>query len=143
MLKIKKLRPDARIVTKAHQTDLGYDLYCCDDFSLQYGQKTIVDTGIAVGFPPGWGGLIKDRSSMAAQGIMTSGGVIDETYTGEIRVILTQTASRLCQARSHFPAGSKIAQLVLVPTTNFPIVEVEELTVGERGEKGFGSSGAF
>ena len=46
-------------------------------------------------------------------------------------------------ARSvHISVGEKIAQLVLIPTVNFKVEEVDELvSADERGTGGFGSTG--
>ena len=73
-------------------------------------------TGIAVeardpetGAPLGL--LVRDRSSMAARGIATTGGVIDAGYRGEILVVMTN----LGDAAVELKAGEKIAQMVPVP----------------------------
>jgi dUTP pyrophosphatase len=146
-LKIKKVHPDAKLPTKAHSTDLGYDLYANHDIEIWYGATVKISTGIAVGFPKGWGGFIKDRSSMASKQLITSGGVIDEDYTGELSIIMTYTCyedefeeyeDKFIQIKK----GDKIAQLVPIPTTNWSIEEVDSLEITNRGEKGFGSSGA-
>ena len=34
-------------------------------------------------------GSIRDKSSLAAKGLLTLGGVIDSDYTGEITIIMT------------------------------------------------------
>ena len=40
--------------------------------------------------------------------------------------------------------GEKIAQLVLIPTVNFEIEEVDQLvSADQRGEGGFGSTGTW
>lgn len=159
-LKIKKLSTTAKIPTKAHGKDLGYDLYSDEDVTLHPLQAKVIATNIAIGFPDGWGGFIKDRSSIAGKSMITSGGVIDEPYTGAISILLTYINPTTYEKYfSHnigsgiggksvydtqpitIERGDKIAQLVLIPTTNFPIVEVDELGETDRGQKGFGSSG--
>lgn len=145
-LKIKKVHPDAKLPTKAHSTDLGYDLYANQDIEIWHGSTVKISTGIAVGFPKGWGGFIKDRSSMASKQLITSGGVIDEDYTGELSIIMTYTDDESFnedddQNIIYIKKGDKIAQLVPIPTTNWSIEEVDSLEITNRGEKGFGSSG--
>ena len=83
-------------------------------------------TGIAVeardpqtGAPLGL--LVRDRSSMAARGIATTGGVIDAGYRGEILVVMTN----LGDAAIELKAGEKIAQMVPVPVLTGPVQEVE------------------
>jgi dUTP pyrophosphatase len=101
-----------------------------------------VRTGIAVeardpqtGAPLGL--LVRDRSSVAARGIATTGGVIDSGYRGEILVVMTN----LGDASVELQAGEKIAQMVPVPVLTGLVQEVEALEVSVRAAKGFGSTG--
>ncbi|MEI9970415.1 MAG: hypothetical protein WDM87_18050 [Terracidiphilus sp.] len=80
---------------------------------------------------------MRDRSSMAARGIATTGGVIDSGYRGEILVLMTN----LGEAAVELKAGEKIAQMVPVPVLTGLVQVVESLEVSDRAEKGFGSSG--
>lgn len=145
-LKIKKLTDSAIIPTKAHKTDLGYDLYADETVTIQSPEVVKIKTGIVIGFPEGWGGFIKDRSSMASKGFIVSGGVIDNAYIGEISVLISyqnpNKSDKTCPSSKYIiHEGDKIAQLVLIPATDFPIEEVDDLGETDRGEKGFGSSG--
>lgn len=81
--------------------------------------------------------LVRDRSSMAARGIITTGGVIDAGYRGEILVLMTN----LTDAAVELKAGEKIAQMIPVPVLTGCVEEVKTLEVSARAEKGFGSSG--
>jgi dUTP pyrophosphatase len=137
ILCVKKIEQNAVLPTKAYDGDAGYDLYCIKDFTLSVNSTTIVNTGIAVEIPSGYVGLIWDRSSMGAKGIKVLGGVIDSTYRGELKVILYS----LTNNPYFFPAGSKIAQLLIQKVENMAIREISTLTSSERDSKGFGSSG--
>jgi dUTP pyrophosphatase len=139
-LKVKLLSRDAKLPTKSHKGDLGYDLYCSHTISLFPGETKLVQTDIAIEFPPGWGGIIKDRSSVATKRqVFTVAGVIDNGYTGPIQIAMFN-ASEHVQA---FSAGSKVAQMVMMLTTNFSVVKVDEITsVDGRDENGFGSTGS-
>jgi dUTP pyrophosphatase len=136
-LRIKKLTETAKLPTKAHSTDLGYDLYSDETVKFLPGDTVKIKTGICMGFPQGWGGFLKDRSSMAAKGFSVRGGVIDEAYIGELSVVLFHAKGEV-----YINKGDKIAQLVPIQTTNFEIKEVDSLEKTDRGEKGFGSSGS-
>jgi len=147
-LNIKKLTETAKIPTKAYPTDLGYDLYADETVEIWYMDTVKIKTGIAVGFPEGWGGFIMDRSSMASKRLVVSGGVIDQSYIGELSIIMTYTDANPTikdgenskYNKITIKKGDKIAQLVPIPVTNFLIVEVSDLESSERGERGFGSS---
>lgn len=173
MLLVKLLDPRARKPTCAHPgKDLAYDLYALEDTVLNPFAVTKVRTGIAAlhqralgPFSDGAvyqhvydGLLVRDRGSIAAKGIMSSGGVVD-VYTGEIIVLLTlmhdnklPTEMRLYGSmHSHaetrntpvgIKAGDKIAQMIPMPIlTSDDVVVVEELEACERGANSFGSTG--
>lgn len=147
-LKVKKLHPDAILPRRAHETDLGFDLFALETVAVQPGQTILAKTGIACGFPKRWGGILKARSSQGKAGINILGGVIDNGYTGEIGVLLhntnefSETMTRIYGDNTIiYSAGDKIAQLLLVPCFSGTIQEVTSLCATERGDKGFGSTG--
>ena len=143
MLLVKRLETGARLPVVAHPgEDLGYDVFALEDAVLDPRETVRVRTGIAVeardphtGVPLGL--LVRDRSSMAARGIATTGGVIDAGYRGEILVLMTNLGA----ATAELKAGEKIAQMVPIPVLTGPVSEVETLEASKRAEKGFGSSG--
>lgn len=139
-LKVKLLHPDAKVPTIGHSgEDLGFDLYALQTEFIDRERVTMIRTGIAVSME-GFGFFIKDRSSMAASGFITSGGVIDEGYTGEIVVSMTYFGKGLGVS---IQKGSRFAQLVPQKReTDALIVLVNELPPSKRGNAGFGSTGA-
>lgn len=139
-LLFKRLTPSAKLPTKAHSSDIGFDLYADFDMTLYPLEPMKISTGISCGFPPGYAGLILDRSSMGAKGIKVMGGVIDQAYTGDLIVCLVYM-DRDPHKIIKIAKGDKIAQLVLIPSYEVSIIEVAQLGDTERGEKGFGSSG--
>jgi len=143
MLRVKLLEQGARLPVVAHPgEDLGYDLFSLEAVALEPRASVKVRTGIAVeARHPRTGAalglLVRDRSSMAARGIATTGGVIDAGYRGEIMVLMTN----LGEADIALKAGEKIAQMIPVPVLTGAVEEVESLEDSARAEKGFGSSG--
>jgi dUTP pyrophosphatase len=144
MLRVKLLVAGARLPMVAHPgEDLGYDVFALEDTRLTPRQTAKLRTGIAVeardpqsGAPLGL--LVRDRSSMAAHGLATTGGVIDAGYRGEILIVMTNLGDQEAELK----AGEKIAQMVPIPVLTGPVQEVETLEVSERATKGFGSSGS-
>ena len=138
-LRVKLLSENATLPQKAHSGDLGYDLYAGESAAIFPGETKVVKTGIAIQFPAGYGGFIKDRSSVATKkGLHTVAGVIDNGYIGEICIALYNGTDSLI----HIVPGEKIAQLVLIPTVNFEVTEVDEVvSADQRGDGGFGSTG--
>lgn len=138
-MKVKRLSQNATPPQKAHAGDLGYDLFASEGAAVFPSETKVVKTGIAIQFPAGYGGIIKDRSSVATKkGLFTVAGVIDNGYIGEICIALHNGTDSLV----HIAPGEKIAQLVLIPTVSFDIEEVDELvSADQRGVGGFGSTG--
>lgn len=137
--KIKRLTKSAILPTRAYEGDLGYDLYADETITIRPLDTVKVQTNICVQFPPGWGGFIKDRSSMASKHIITTGGVIDSGYTGPLSIILTNIAEN-DSGTYVIQKGAKIAQLVPIPVSDWEISEVDHFEQTERSDRGFGSS---
>jgi dUTP pyrophosphatase len=143
MLRVKKLDPAARLPVVAHPgEDLGYDVFALESQELGPRATVRVRTGIAVEARNPMTGealglLVRDRSSMAAKGLATTGGVIDAGYRGEILILITN----LGDAAVTIAAGEKVAQMIPVPVLTGAVEEVETLEASARLEKGFGSSG--
>lgn len=137
-LKVKKLLPHARLPSKAYSGDLGFDLYAAEDCQVPAAGQIAVSTGIAVDMPEGWGGMLKDRSSMALKRIYLSAGVIDNGYRGEIKAVLRNESSEPYIIK----AGDKVAQMVPLPVTDWDVQAVSELEETHRNSGGFGSSGS-
>jgi dUTP pyrophosphatase len=143
MLRVKLLEPGARLPVVAHPgEDLGYDVFALETAVLAPRATAKLRTGIAVearqpetGAPLGL--LVRDRSSMAARGLATTGGVIDSGYRGEILIVMTNLGDIVVELQ----AGEKIAQMVPVPVLTGLVQEVETLEVSVRAAKGFGSTG--
>jgi dUTP pyrophosphatase len=144
MLRVKLLAVGARLPVVAHPgEDLGYDIFALENAHLAPRQTLKIRTGIAVearhpqtGVPLGL--LVRDRSSMAARGLATTGGVIDAGYRGEILIVMTNLGDQTAEVK----AGEKIAQMVPVPVLTGPVEEVSNLEDSTRAAKGFGSSGS-
>ena len=156
-IKIKKLDPNAVIPTRAHESDAGLDLSATSkkvrNGYIEYG------TGLAIEIPKGYAGFIFPRSSVSKKDLMLANavGVIDAPYRGEIklrfrRVPATEHVRILGQFVSVFDkdaefvdlyeVGDRVGQLIILPLPEVTLVEVDELEDSERGDGGFGSSGA-
>ena len=141
-LLVKLLRPSAQMPHRAHDGDLGYDLYAAAPAVLPPGDWSTVATGIAIALPQGAAGLVVPRSGLAAnQGIsvVNAPGLIDAGYRGEIGVVLINHGHETF----HVSPGDRIAQMLIVPAYTPVLQQVAELPVSQddRDQGGFGSSG--
>tara|TARA_R110002074_G_scaffold86592_3_gene191171 strand:- start:475 stop:897 length:423 start_codon:yes stop_codon:yes gene_type:complete len=137
-LKVKKLTDTARLPEKAHQGDLGYDVFADEDKWIPPGEYKLVSAGISIWSNSyKYGFIIKDRSSIAMKGLFTHAGVIDAGYTGEIKILFHNVSATSIKIEK----GDKISQLVPTKVYNFEIEQVAELHKTKRGGDGFGSTG--
>jgi dUTP pyrophosphatase len=140
-LACRRLTDAATLPTRAHESDAGLDLYAAEDATLASGERVSVGTGIAVEIPEGHAGLVLPRSGLAARhgiALVNAPGLIDAGYRGEVRVLLLNTDR---EAPFEIAAGDRIAQLLVTPIAPTDPVESAQLTLSERGNGGFGSSG--
>ncbi|HBI16621.1 MAG: Deoxyuridine 5'-triphosphate nucleotidohydrolase [Candidatus Moranbacteria bacterium GW2011_GWF2_34_56] len=137
-IQIKKINPEAKIPIYAIKDDAGMELYSVEDLIVESGKILACGTGISVAIPTGYVGLIWDKSGVAFKGgIKTMGGVIDSSYRGEIKIILTNLSDKEYVINK----GEKVAQMLIQKVEIPAIEEVQELDNTERGEGRFGSTG--
>lgn len=122
---------------RAHSTDAGADIYTPEGFRLAAHGSQIICTGVHVQFPPFTVGMLKSKSGLNVKHDIIGEGVIDEGYSNEIVVKLYNLGDK-----PHiFRRGDKIIQLVIMPVLYPAFLEVDEITGGERGLAGIGSTG--
>ena len=127
--------------SKTTQKAAGFDLHSAEDFIIPSKNKGLISTDLMIQLPKNTYGRIAPRSGLAwSKFIDIGGGVIDEDYTGIIKIIIYNHGDKEFKGCK----GDRIAQLI-VEKIQHPIlqecfVKFEET---ERGEKGFGSSGGY
>lgn len=158
---VKKLHTEAKLPTKAHTTDAGFDLYSLEEVTVypiivvvfynlvhtilwklglipqpQPIQATAIQTGVAINLPENHVALIMDKSGLGRKLLKVFGGVIDPHYSGDVTVQLANFGILPYTFQKHH----KVAQLVV---QEFVPVELEEADwdVTGRAKNGFGSSG--
>lgn len=148
-VRIKRLYEDAKLPTKAHADDAGFDLYA---HSKTYDDEGNVVYGVGVAFeiPKGYVGLLFPRSSNAKKDLLLSNsvGVLDSGYRGEVlfkfKPSMVFYEGRPTHAMSKniiYEIGDRIGQIIIMPYPDIEFVEVDELSETERGAGSYGSSG--
>lgn len=133
-----KLDSGAYMPERAHPTDAGLDLRTTEEYVLWPRGHHTFDTGVHVEIPHGYYGKVESKSGLNVNdSVVCCGGVIDEGYTGSIRVKLYNFG----KTDKHFDVGDKIAQLIIQPYAAPELELAEELLETERGDNGFGSTG--
>jgi dUTP pyrophosphatase len=123
---------------RAHKTDAGLDIRSRETRLVKAHSSALFHTGLHVQLLQGTAGLLVSKSGLNVNHGITSTGLIDEGYTGEILVKLYNNSDENYLVH----AGDKISQLVVIPVLYEDVHIVDSLDENtERGDKGFGSSG--
>ena len=107
-MEIVLMNDNAIIPTRASKRSAGLDLYSSIDVNIEVGSIKKINTRICIYLQENSHGSIRDKSSLAAKGLLTLSGVIDNDYTGEIIVIMTSLIEPI-----KIKKGQKIAQLIV------------------------------
>lgn len=134
-----KLDPGAYYPERAHANDAGLDLRANESGMIPPHSARTFGTGVHVQLPHGTAGLLVSKSGLDANHHLTSTGLIDEGYRGEIRVTLHNDGD-MPFIIDH---GQKVSQLVVIPVLYEDVEIVDKLDESGdgRGEDGFGSTG--
>lgn len=142
-IKTKLIHPNAKLPTRAHNTDAGFDLYCAESkWDAKYKQH-VCNSGIAVEIPEGFVGLLFPRSSIYRTHLHLSNavGVIDSGYRGEVTARFRVHPFE-DESVAYYEEGERFAQLIILPIPAVEFIEVSELNDNtDRGANGYGSSG--
>lgn len=129
----------AKMPTRAHELDVGFDLYSREDAVIYAGDSHSFDTGVHMAIPRGYSGDIEPKSGLMDKYDIITDGTIDPGYTGSIKVKLFNNG----HCAVSFVKGQKIAQIVLKAVITPDLELSDSLEDTERGAGGFGSTGKF
>ena len=134
-----KLDDGAILPTRAYETDAGLDLYSRETKYIPVNGSAVFDTGVHIELPPNTYGKLESKSGLNVNhDIVSLGGVIDQGYTGSIKVKLYNMGDKMFWVEK----GQMIVQLVVVPCLFESVEKVDTLNENtERGNNGFGSTG--
>jgi dUTP pyrophosphatase len=140
-VKVRKLRPDARLPEYKSAQAAGADLYACLDGEVTVPPlgSALIPTGLALEIPHGYQGEVRARSGLALKSglfVLNGPGTIDSDYRGELCVILANFSA---EPRIVRPLD-RIAQLLIMPVVRV-VFEEAELSDTDRAGNGFGSTG--
>ena len=143
-LKIKK-RENFKGDLPAYESELasGFDVRAQleEAVTLKPGERTLIPTGLSFEIPKGYEIQARPRSGWAIKkgiGLVNSPGTIDADYRGEVKIIIINLGLEDVEVTDQ----TRIAQLVLCPVFQAEFIVEDELSSTDRGEGGFGSTGA-
>lgn len=132
-----KLDPGAFPPKRAHVEDAGLDIFSRESMLVPAHGSAIFRTGVHVELRMGETAFLKSKSGLYMAHDITSEGVVDCGYDGEIIAKLINHGSEDYMVER----GDKITQLVILPCNMEDVEIVDEIRAGERGSAGFGSTG--
>lgn len=130
-----------RATAGAAGLDLRAALPAGGEITLEFCERALVPTGLALQLPEGWEGQVRPRSGLAVRHgvtVLNAPGTVDADYRGEVMVLLVNFGAEPFTVRR----GERIAQLVVAPVAAAALVAVKRLEESGRGAGGFGSTGA-
>lgn len=130
----------------------AFDLHCVEEVVFTSQRPTVVvNTGVEIELAYGVVGLVCSRSGLAANQnifVLNAPGVIDSDYRGEIKVILHKLGMKdhvgsnfTVYEQEILPAGSRVAQLLILNTLELIFKARATLSETARGANGLGSTG--
>ena len=124
--------------TKAHWSDVGFDLSIIKKVKDLNSRTILYDTGIKIELDFGYYAEIVPRSSISKTGYILANnvGIIDNSYRGNLMIALTKIADDAIEIEYPF----KCCQLIIKKQVIVGIEEVGNITNTMRQEGGFGSS---
>ncbi len=141
LLKVKKLKEDAKIPVYSTDGAAGLDIFSAEEIEIPPREWRVVGTGISIELPEGFEAQVRPRSGLALKGItvLNTPGTIDPDYRGEVKVILFNVSNKSFKVEK----GMRIAQLVISKFERVKVEITDSLSDTKRGEGGFGSTGIF
>lgn len=138
---LRYIKKDPNVPTPRYirEGDIAFDL-CSneDEHILKPGEWKVFNTGLILEIPIGYVGNIRDRSGLPAKhAIHTMAGIIDPNYRGEIGVIIINLGKQEFKVEKYM----RIAQMLIQKSEIVQFEESIELSLTNRGENAFGSSG--
>lgn len=113
---------------RAHDTDAGADLRSPAGTFIPARGPCIIDTGVHIRLPHGYAGMIKGKSGLDVRHGIASEGVIDEGYTGPVKVKRYNHGSYPYGAMR----GDRITQPATIPCGYVDFDSVEDPDDSER-----------
>ena len=130
-----KMSVNAVTPTRATEGSVGLDFYSPAHYIIPPHSHFLIPTQIKLQIPLGHYGRLASKSSLAIlHQLHVGAGVIDPDYTGEIMVLLINTASHVHTINK----GDPIAQLILEKVSIPVLKEIKVLPPTTRGGHGCG-----
>lgn len=109
-----------------------------EEKALECLPRTVIPTGIKLEMPNNIWCTLCARSSTSNRLLITPDAIIDAGYRGELFAVVFNLGYR----DLHVKAGERLVQVIFHERTLATMIEVDRVGTSQRGESGFGSTGA-
>ena len=142
-IKLCLVHPDAQVPSYATGGASAFDFYAIEDGAVRPHRPLVFRTGVVMEIPEHTVLLLFSRSGHGFKldvRLANCVGVIDHDFRGEIKIKLTSDID----TNLHIRPGDRIAQGIWMaaPRVKFLQCGIDGLTSTDRGEGGFGHTGA-
>lgn len=123
-----------------HSAGLDLRANINEPITLKPLERKLIPTGLFIELPDGYEAQIRPRSGLAIKkgiSLVNTPGTIDPDYRGEVGVILIN----LSDTEFVLMPGERIAQMVVCKFERVEWESVDDLSLSQRGDGGFGSTG--
>lgn len=107
---------------------------------LQPMERMLIPTGLYIELQPGTEAQVRPRSGLSIKKgltVINAPGTIDSDYRGELKIPIIN----LSQELQTIDPAERIAQMVIARYETVTLVEVDDISPSDRGDRGFGSTG--
>jgi dUTP pyrophosphatase len=139
-MEIRAIHQNFIMPSKGSELAGAFDIYMPEP-GIASGVPIFFPLGFAAAVPEGHVALLLPRSSAGAKhGVELNNtcGVIDSDYRGEWKAAMRTKDGK----PFHWDTGDRVLQFLVLPVAQVELQAVSELPSTERGEGGFGSTGA-
>ena len=120
----------------------GMDLRANIDIPIELKpmERMLIPTGLYIELQPGTEAQVRPRSGLSIKKgltVINAPGTIDSDYRGELKIPIIN----LSQELQTIDPAERIAQMVIARYETVTLVEVDDISPSDRGDRGFGSTG--
>lgn len=137
-INILKVDENAIMPSKKNYSDVGFDLSIIKKIEDFNSKSALYDTGIKIQVDFGYYVEIVPRSSLSKSGYILSNsiGIIDNSYTGNLKIALT----KICDDAKEIEFPFRCCQMILRKQIYAKLEEIGNVENTKRNDGGFGST---
>lgn len=98
----------------------GFDILASENVLIEKGRRAFVETNIGIKLPPHFFAVLNGTETLNRMGAFVKSSVIDDTFSGRIRVLIENEGSHDLPIM----AGDRVASVIIAPVAP-PMIQVK------------------